>query len=91
MNHPETKRTLEVYSDQPGVQFYTANFIPQDPTEVKGVLSMLAERRNRIHFSLFLGYHEIGDCNREEGELLQARGVLFGDAELSGCGESCRG
>lgn len=28
--HPISGRTLEVYSDQPGVQLYTSNFLP-DP------------------------------------------------------------
>lgn len=28
--HPKSGRVMEVYSDQPGVQFYTANFLP-DP------------------------------------------------------------
>lgn len=27
---------MEVYSNQPGVQFYTANWIPEDPTNYKG-------------------------------------------------------
>ncbi|KAL0879594.1 hypothetical protein ABMA27_003321 [Loxostege sticticalis] len=30
--HPKSGRYLEVHSDQPGVQFYTANFLPQ-PSE----------------------------------------------------------
>ncbi|KAJ8936759.1 hypothetical protein NQ318_023196 [Aromia moschata] len=33
--HPESGRVLEVYSDQPGVQFYTGNFLPEDDS-VKG-------------------------------------------------------
>lgn len=28
--HPPSGRFMEIYSDQPGVQFYTANFLP-DP------------------------------------------------------------
>jgi len=28
--HPPSKRWLECFTDQPGVQFYTGNFIPQD-------------------------------------------------------------
>lgn len=28
--HPKSGRVLEVYSDQPGVQFYTSNYMP-DP------------------------------------------------------------
>lgn len=28
--HPKTGRLLEVYADQPGVQFYTSNYMP-DP------------------------------------------------------------
>lgn len=31
--HPDTGRSLEVYSDQPGVQLYTSNFMP-DPTGI---------------------------------------------------------
>jgi len=27
--HPTSGRTLEVYSNQPGVQFYTSNFLPE--------------------------------------------------------------
>ncbi|GJQ66785.1 hypothetical protein Trydic_g18554 [Trypoxylus dichotomus] len=41
VNHPPTGRTLEVYSDQPGVQFYTSNFIPSDPKDFKGDTSTL--------------------------------------------------
>lgn len=26
--HPKSGRVMEVYSDQPGVQFYTSNFLP---------------------------------------------------------------
>ncbi|GAB0092840.1 Aldose 1-epimerase [Sergentomyia squamirostris] len=33
--HPPSGRFLEVYSDQPGVQFYTANFLP-DPKDSAG-------------------------------------------------------
>ncbi|RZC33585.1 Aldose epim domain containing protein [Asbolus verrucosus] len=29
--HPGSERTLDVYSNQPGVQFYTANNFPEDP------------------------------------------------------------
>ncbi|XP_072381446.1 galactose mutarotase-like [Diabrotica undecimpunctata] len=28
--HPATGRSIEVYSDQPGVQFYTGNFLPEN-------------------------------------------------------------
>jgi len=31
VTHPKSGRILEVYSDQPGVQFYTSNFLP-DPS-----------------------------------------------------------
>ncbi|KAF4527638.1 hypothetical protein B566_EDAN016198 [Ephemera danica] len=34
--HPGSGRILEVYSDQPGVQFYTSNFLPQDDI-LKGI------------------------------------------------------
>lgn len=38
--HPESGRYLEIYSDQPGVQFYTGNGLPQpgsrDPLIGKG-------------------------------------------------------
>lgn len=35
--HPESGRTLEVYSNQPGVQFYTANYFPKkEECEVGG-------------------------------------------------------
>ncbi|XP_056645717.1 galactose mutarotase-like [Diorhabda sublineata] len=30
--HPTSGRLMEVYSDQPGVQFYTSNFLPEDDT-----------------------------------------------------------
>ncbi|CAG9865558.1 unnamed protein product [Phyllotreta striolata] len=30
--HPGSGRTMEVYSDQPGVQFYTGNFLPEGDT-----------------------------------------------------------
>ncbi|KAJ0172572.1 hypothetical protein K1T71_011711 [Dendrolimus kikuchii] len=31
--HPSTGRSLEVHSDQPGVQFYTANYLPSPSAE----------------------------------------------------------
>lgn len=31
--HPTSGRTLEVYSDQPGVQFYTSNSLPAPDEE----------------------------------------------------------
>lgn len=34
--HPPSGRVLEVYSNQPGVQFYCSNFIPEDPKLFKG-------------------------------------------------------
>ncbi|KAJ8915082.1 hypothetical protein NQ315_014337 [Exocentrus adspersus] len=34
VTHPGTGRTLEVYSNQPGVQFYTGNFLPEDDSLV---------------------------------------------------------
>ncbi|CAG9759751.1 unnamed protein product [Ceutorhynchus assimilis] len=34
--HPPTGRSLEIYSNQPGVQFYTGNHIPENPTFFKG-------------------------------------------------------
>lgn len=33
--HDGTGRTLEVFSDQPGVQFYTANYIPDPKNEIR--------------------------------------------------------
>lgn len=39
--HPPTGRVLEVYSNQPGVQFYTSNSIPQNPKDYKGDASKL--------------------------------------------------
>lgn len=38
--HPTSGRILEVYSNQPGVQFYTSNFIPEDPRKVYGVITI---------------------------------------------------
>ncbi|GIY86656.1 galactose mutarotase [Caerostris darwini] len=32
VHHPESGRCMEVHSTQPGVQFYTANFLPEDDT-----------------------------------------------------------
>lgn len=34
--HPPTGRILEIYSNQPGVQFYTSNHIPENPKDFKG-------------------------------------------------------
>lgn len=34
-------RTLEIYSNQPGVQFYTSNHIPENPKLFKGDKSKL--------------------------------------------------
>lgn len=35
-SHPKSGRILELYSDQPGVQFYTSNYIP-DPNNTVSV------------------------------------------------------
>lgn len=32
--HEKTGRTMEFYSDQPGVQFYTSNFMPDAENNV---------------------------------------------------------
>lgn len=32
--HPKSGRVLEVYSDQPGVQLYTSNYMPDPKNEV---------------------------------------------------------
>ncbi|XP_008199065.1 galactose mutarotase isoform X2 [Tribolium castaneum] len=40
--HPESGRMLEVYSNQPGVQFYTSNFFPENPKTYKGDKTKLA-------------------------------------------------
>lgn len=32
VSHPQSGRAMEVYSNQPGVQFYTGNFLPEDGT-----------------------------------------------------------
>ncbi|CAH1119122.1 unnamed protein product [Phaedon cochleariae] len=34
--HPPSGRALEVYSNQPGVQFYCSNSIPEDPKKYRG-------------------------------------------------------
>nr|QJA18290.1 aldose-1-epimerase [Monochamus alternatus] len=34
VTHPDSGRTIEVYSNQPGVQFYTGNFLPEDDSLV---------------------------------------------------------
>ncbi|CAH1984833.1 unnamed protein product [Acanthoscelides obtectus] len=34
--HPDSGRVMEIYSNQPGVQFYTGNFMPDESTNVKG-------------------------------------------------------
>lgn len=33
-SHPKSGRVLELYSDQPGVQFYTANSMPDPNNQV---------------------------------------------------------
>lgn len=35
VHHPDSGRMLEVYSNQPGVQFYTSNFLPENPNLFK--------------------------------------------------------
>ncbi|KAL1491923.1 hypothetical protein ABEB36_012442 [Hypothenemus hampei] len=40
--HPPSGRILEVYSNQPGVQFYTSNSIPEHPNDFKGDKRKLA-------------------------------------------------
>lgn len=39
--HPDSGRVLEVYSNQPGVQFYTGNFLPENPKSFQGDLKNL--------------------------------------------------
>lgn len=34
VTHPDSGRTIEVYSNQPGVQFYTGNYLPEDDSLV---------------------------------------------------------
>ncbi|RZB40099.1 aldose 1-epimerase-like [Asbolus verrucosus] len=34
--HPDSGRVLEVYSNQPGVQFYTSNYFPENPNTYTG-------------------------------------------------------
>lgn len=48
--HPKSGRVMEVYSDQPGVQFYTSNFLPDPTGNVILVLSFFF--LNFIHFFL---------------------------------------
>lgn len=45
--HPPTTRVLEVYSNQPGVQFYCSNSIPEDPKKYKGDKSKLQTLRGK--------------------------------------------
>lgn len=42
-HHSESGRYMEVYSNQPGVQIYTANFLP-DPAKDSGVLGKEGKR-----------------------------------------------
>lgn len=37
VSHPKSGRVLEVYSDQPGVQLYTANYMPDPNNQVNYV------------------------------------------------------
>ena len=30
VEYPKKKRTMKVFSNQPGIQFYTGNFLPRD-------------------------------------------------------------
>lgn len=39
--HAPSGRALEIYSNQPGVQFYCSNSIPEDPKQFKGDKSKL--------------------------------------------------
>ena len=36
LSHPETGRSLEVWSDQAGLEFYTGNFFPPEGEGLKG-------------------------------------------------------
>lgn len=38
--HPSSGRTLEVFTNQPGVQLYTSNSIPDDKTFISGKLGI---------------------------------------------------
>jgi aldose 1-epimerase len=37
VSNDTTKITLEVFSDQPGVQFYTSNFLPDSENDEPGI------------------------------------------------------
>ncbi|KAK4886578.1 hypothetical protein RN001_002849 [Aquatica leii] len=50
--YPPSGRVLEIYSNQPGVQFYTSNGIPEDPQHYTGDVQKLdtLEGKNGCHY-----------------------------------------
>lgn len=50
--HPLTGRVLEVYSNQPGMQFYTGNLLP-DPNKIVEVSSAISFSVLRIRLIRF--------------------------------------
>lgn len=48
--HPSTGRLLEVYADQPGVQFYTSNSLPDPDNNVSNHWSDITETLNNNVF-----------------------------------------
>lgn len=44
--HPDSGRKLEVYSNQPGVQFYTSNSLPDPKKNPNGLLG----KENKVYY-----------------------------------------
>lgn len=65
VRHPDSGRTMIVKTDQPGVQFYTSNFLPDKNNMVCIVIMFIANLRRKcllIYLIDLLGQEEIGEA-----------------------------
>ena len=68
LTHDATSRRLEVWSDQPGLELYTGNFLPEDA--LKGLI--ITQELNT-----FYPYTHILTYDQERAELATLSGAEF--------------
>ncbi|XP_024936979.1 aldose 1-epimerase [Cephus cinctus] len=74
MLHPRSGRILEVYSDQPGVQFYTGGRLLQPETNLPGLDKRCAEYLKEQSEMEYISYYEYGE-EEEETEKSEPRSL----------------
>lgn len=80
--HPKTGRILEVYSDQPGVQFYTSNWMPDPNNTVSSNSSQVIWNKLLFAFGQFQIYpegqeHENKAPSDETEPIFGKKGALY--------------